>query len=56
MGSYFINKSSDFVLESIEGLVASVPYLQRLDSFPEVLADVFYPFRYLDGVCHLRPT
>ena len=36
MASYFINRPDDFVLESIEGAVASVPYLRRLDGFPEV--------------------
>ncbi len=36
MVSYFINRPNDFVLESIEGAVASVPYLRRLDGFPEV--------------------
>lgn len=36
MGSAFINKPKDFVVESIEGLVASVPHLQRLDGFPQV--------------------
>ena len=36
MISYLINKPGDFVLESIEGIVTSVPYLQCLDGFPEV--------------------
>ena len=45
MSSYFINEPSDFVLESIEGAVASVPYLQRLDGFPEVLEDILKALR-----------
>lgn len=40
MVSYFINRPNDFVLEAIEGAVASVPYLQRLDGFPEVTIGV----------------
>lgn len=40
MVTYFINRSSDFVLECLEGTVASVPYLKRLDGFPEVIPGV----------------
>ena len=34
--SYFHNKTDAIVLEAVEGLVTSVPHLQRLDGFPEV--------------------
>jgi len=32
---YLLNKPEDAVLEMLDGLVASVPHLQRLDGFPE---------------------
>jgi len=41
MNSLFINKPSDFVVESIEGAVASVPHLKRLDGFPQVTKELF---------------
>ena len=34
--SSFYNNTEDVVLEALEGLVASVPHLNRLDGFPEV--------------------
>jgi hypothetical protein len=34
--NHFHNKAEDVVLEAVEGLVASVPHLQRLDGFPKV--------------------
>ena len=33
---HFHNRAEDVVLDAVEGLVASVPHLQRLDGFPEV--------------------
>ena len=36
MARTLINKPDDFVLESIEGAVASIPHLRRLDGFPQV--------------------
>lgn len=41
MNSLFINKPSDFVVESIEGAVASVTHLKRLDGFPQVTKEPF---------------
>lgn len=32
---YLLNTPEDAVLEMLDGLVASVPHLQRLDGFPE---------------------
>ena len=42
MGGYFTNKTSDFFLESIEGLVASIPHLRHLNGFPEVSLTLFF--------------
>lgn len=36
MQVHLLNKPQDAVCEMLEGLVASVPHLQRLDGFPEV--------------------
>ncbi len=36
MNTVFLNKSNDFVVEAIEGAVACIPHLQRLDGFPQV--------------------
>ena len=47
MISYFINRPNDSVLESIEGAVASVPYLRRLDGFPEVTSWVSLLYKTL---------
>ena len=35
MQVHLLNKPQDAVCEMLEGLVASVPHLQRLDGFPE---------------------
>jgi len=32
---YLLNKPEDAVTEMLDGLIASVPHLQRLDGFPE---------------------
>ena len=32
---YLLNEPEDAVTEMLDGLVASVPHLQRLDGFPE---------------------
>ena len=59
MVSYFINRPNDFVLEAIEGAVASVPHLQRLDGFPEVklgvpLLGMYTDFHITDEVNVVR--
>ena len=51
MTNLFINKPNDFVVESIEGTVASVPHLKRLDGFPQVTEEYLMHYHTIQLGC-----